>query len=151
MCVSNVAWIPTPSAVLLARRDCPFEYSVQCIRIYVKFNPQRDRHRRLFSHWLSHHLHLLQRYCSYGACLNIPSPGHIQGPFRIAALPSVLEGRRQIVGRLPSEGDTALQPSHFGSAQFCLFSLNTRRTPLTRSSLRPVLTTVFAKSWSQTD
>ena len=37
--------------------------------------------------------------------------------------------RRQIVGRLSSEGDTALLPSHFGSIPWCLFGFNVCRTP----------------------
>ena len=50
-----------------------------------------------------------------------PTSGHTQGSFRIAAPPpEVHRRRRQIVGRLPSEGNTALLLSHFGTVQYCL-------------------------------
>ena len=39
--------------------------------------------------------------------------------------------RRQIVGGLPSEGDTALLPSHFGGVQQYLIAFNIRKTPPT--------------------
>ena len=44
--------------------------------------------------------------------------GHTQGSFRIAAPPPEVHRKwRQIVGRLPSEGNTALLLSHFGGVQ----------------------------------
>ena len=43
----------------------------------------------------------------------IPTSGHAQDSFRIAAPPPEIHRRRQIAGRLPSEGDTALLLSHF--------------------------------------
>ena len=47
-----------------------------------------------------------------------PTFGHTQGSFRMPALPpEVHRRRRQIVGRLPSEGNTALLLSHFSGVQ----------------------------------
>ena len=46
-----------------------------------------------------------------------PTSGHTQGSFRIAAPPPEVHRRREIVGRLPSEGYTALLPSQFGGVQ----------------------------------
>ena len=58
----------------------------------------------------------------------------IQGSLRIAALPpQVHRGRRQIIGMLPSVGDTAHLPSRFDGARRCLFRVNIRvrrTTPL---------------------
>ena len=47
-----------------------------------------------------------------------------------AAHPEVHRRRRQIVGGLPPEGDTALLPSHFGGVHLCLFWFSISRTPL---------------------
>ena len=61
-----------------------------------------------------------------------PTSGHTQGSFRIVAPPSEIHGKwRQIVGGLPSEGDTALLPSHFGGVQQYLIAFNIRKTPPT--------------------
>ena len=51
----------------------------------------------------------------------------------IPSCPHPLEVHRryQIAGGLPSEGDTALLPSHFSGVQRCLFRFNIRRTPPT--------------------
>ena len=47
-----------------------------------------------------------------------PTSGHTQGSFCIAAPPPEVHRKwRQIVGRLPSEGNTALLLSHFGGVQ----------------------------------
>ena len=47
-----------------------------------------------------------------------PTSGHTQGSFCIVALPPEVHRKwRQIVGRLPSEGNTALLLSHFGGVQ----------------------------------
>ena len=47
-----------------------------------------------------------------------PTSGHTQGSFRIVTPPpEVHRGRRQIVGGLPSEGNTALLPSPLGGVQ----------------------------------
>ena len=55
--------------------------------------------------------------CSRAARPGIPTSGHTQGSFHIVApLPGVRR-RRQIIGGLPSEGDTALLLSHFGGVQ----------------------------------
>ena len=60
-----------------------------------------------------------------------PNPYIIKDTFRIAALPPEKghRRRRQIAGRLHSEGDTALLPSHFRGVQGCLFWLNICRLP----------------------
>ena len=56
---------------------------------------------------------------------DIPNSGHIQEPFCSAALsPEVHRRRRQIFGSIPSEGDTALLPSHFGGVQQCCLCFN---------------------------
>ena len=52
----------------------------------------------------------------------VPAPPtfgrHTQGSFRIVAPPpEVYRRRRQIVGRLPSEGNIALLLNHFGGVQ----------------------------------
>ena len=60
-----------------------------------------------------------------------PNPYIFKDTFRIAALPPE-EGHRkrhQIAGRLHSEGDTALLPSHFGGVQWYLFWFNICRLP----------------------
>ena len=67
---------------------------------------------------LSHHLFRRQRHCSRAARPGIPTSGHTQDSFRIAAPPpEVHRRRRQIVGGLSSEGDNALLPTHFGGVQ----------------------------------
>ena len=48
-----------------------------------------------------------------------PHPGLI--PHTAALPPEVHRRRHQIVGGLPSEGNTALLPSYFGGVQQCLF------------------------------
>ena len=48
---------------------------------------------------------------------------------------------RQVVGGLPSEGDTALLPSNFGRVHWCLFWFNIRRA----SPAMGIVTTVLAK------
>ena len=63
----------------------------------------------------SHHLCRPQRHCSRAARPGIPTSGHTQDSFRIVAPPTeVHRKRRQVVGGLPSEGDTALLPSDLG-------------------------------------
>ena len=61
-----------------------------------------------------------RRFCV--ACSNTLFPVCTLNPFHIAVLPpEVHRKRRQIAGRLPSEGDPALLLSHFGGVRWCLF------------------------------
>ena len=77
-----------------------------------------------------------------------PTSGHTQGSFRIVAPPSEVHGKwRQIVGGLPSEGDTALLPSHFGGVQQCLFWFNIRRTPPTMPPTDDNVSYVAESDW----
>ena len=63
---------------------------------------------------LSHHLCRPQRHCSVPLIPASPTFGHTQGSFCIVAPPpEVHKRRRQIVGGLPFEGNTALLLSHF--------------------------------------
>ena len=68
---------------------------------------------KLFCFPCSHHVCWHQRHCSRAACPCIPSSSHTQGSFCIVALQSEVHRQRcEIVGRLPSKGDTALLLSH---------------------------------------
>ena len=55
------------------------------------------------------------------------APCHIPDSFGIAGLLPEVHSRGDIVGRLPSAGDTALLPSHF-SVHYCLLCFNLCRT-----------------------
>ena len=59
-------------------------------------------------------LYRLERRCSHAACPNIFIPSHIRDPFHaVAAPPEVHRRIRQIVDKLPFEGDTTLLPRDF--------------------------------------
>ena len=68
---------------------------------------------------LSLHLCWPQRHCCHAACPSILSSDLIADSFHIwVLLPEVHRWRCQIVGGLPSKGDTALLPCHFGGVQY---------------------------------
>ena len=61
---------------------------------------------------LSHHLCQSQRHCSCAALPGIPTSNFIKDSFFISATPEVHRWRHQIIGGLPSKGDTVLLPSY---------------------------------------
>ena len=95
---------------------------------------------------LSHHLCRLQTHCSHAARPDNPEQSHTTFCI-VVLLPEVRGRRRQVVGMLPSEGDTALLPSHSCGVQSCLFSFIAQGYHL----LCPLMTIMVAvKAWNQT-
>ena len=73
---------------------------------------------------------------------------HIHNLFCVVALLLKVERRwRQIIGRLPSEGNTVLLLNHFGSVQWCLFWFNICRTPPTMLSTDDNVSRVSELAW----